>query len=312
MNYHLAHSEQERAIEILNTAIKAVPNSAGLHYQLGCLNAEADDTMEAINQFQQSYNLEPKNLEYTRALTKSCRGPAGWKKPKKFWPGQSRPSPSIRTCCEPTVRCWSDRTRNRSAGTLPGAHRPASHRRGTLQRILRLVLEDLTGGIGVVVARENPVYALVMYTRDALETAVENCPSSRMLQLFLAEVLAKLSDREDSRAMFAELSEYAFELPEDLRWRVNYGLGLTSGEMGEYDVALAALQEAANQNPSHFQIHQQLAEAYLRANLGQSAMQAAQQALSIDPKDPDNLVWYANSAPARMNCPKPSAPWMRS
>lgn len=293
VNYHLANNEREKAVDILSTAIKAVPYSALLHYQLGCQYTEEDSNAEAIQQFAQAYSIEPKNLEYIKALGKSYCNTGMWQEAEEVYSKANKVYPFdtaiLRAYGQALIK------QNRKEDALVPLKQLIDLQPVEVEpyiEISRLVVEDLTGGIGNMPAGDDQI-DLLIYTRDSLEGALDRTHDSWVLQLYLAEILSKLNEREQSREYFMVLSEHIFELPQDFHWRVNYGLGLTSGEMGEYEVALAALQEASSQNPTNFQIHQQLAEAYLRANLGQSAIQAAQQALSIDPKDPDNLIWYA-------------------
>lgn len=293
-NYHLAAGNNEQAMEILNTAIKAVPTSAGLHSSLGKLYALDNAHAEAIQQYHQANALDPQNLDYVLALGKSLTQTGLLNEAEDLLSHAVEKFPFEPDLLHQYAQVLVRQNKKETA-VVPYKALLDLHPQETAPYLefASLVIEDLTGGVGVPVAPDNSRMELLEYARETLEAALDANPAVFLIQLYLAEILAKLRDREQSRELFAELSEHDYDLPADDRWRINYGLGMTSGEMGELDVALAALQEAANQNPSHFQIHQQLAEAYLRANLGQSAMQAAQQALAIDPKDPDNLIWYA-------------------
>ncbi len=292
-NYHLANNERDKAVDILSTAIKAVPHSANLHYLLGCQYAEEDSNAEAIQQFVQAYTLEPKNMDFIRALGNSYANAGRWEEAEDIYAKAARIFPFDAGILRSYGKSLLNQNRKEDA-LVPYKLLIELHPSDVEIYIefSQLVVEDLTGGIGTIPTEESQI-ELLEYSRDALDGALDQSIENWVLQLYLAEILSKLNDREQSREYFTVLSEHIYELPQHYHWRVNYGLGLTSGEMGEYEVALAALQEAAGQNPSNFQIHHQLAEAFLRANLGQSAIQAAQQALSIDPKDPDNLIWYA-------------------
>jgi tetratricopeptide (TPR) repeat protein len=294
VNYHLANKERDKALEILATAIKAVPNSAVLHYQLGCQYSEEDANSEAIQQFAQAYSIDPKNQEYIKALGKSYTSTGLWDEAEEIYRKAAKQYPFDQNILRSFGQVLLKQNKKDEALStyrdLVDLH-PAEVE--VYLELSRLVVEDLTGGIGSPAATDENQIEILGFTRDTLEGAMDRTPQNWVLQLYLAEVLAKLNEREQSRDYFILLSEHIIEMPLDYRWRVNYGLGLSSGELGDYEVALAALQEAANQNPTSFQIHQQLAEAYLRANLAQSAVQAAQQALSINPKDSENLIWYA-------------------
>jgi tetratricopeptide (TPR) repeat protein len=292
--YYLANHDQNKAVEVLTTAIKAVPHSANLHYQLGCQYAEQDSNAEAIQQFHEAYNIQPKNLDFIKALGKTYSNAGMWQEAEEIYIKANQTYPFdqaiLHAYCQALVK-----QNKKEAAYQPYQHLIELHPAKVEPYIEfgRLVIDDLTGGISEIDIQDEAQINILTYTRDVLDQALDTIKDDLIIQLYLAEVYSKLQERELSRDYYSFLSEHIFALPADLRWRVNYGLGLLSGQMGQYEVALAALQEAASQNPTNFQVHQQLAEAYLKANLGQSALQAAQQALSIDPRDPGNLIWYA-------------------
>ena len=91
-------------------------------------------------------------------------------------------------------------------------------------------------------------------------------PQNYQGRLLEAELFAALGRAEDAQAIYINLSEDV-SLPSEVRWKVNYGLGMTSTKLGKMDIALAALEEAGLQNPQNFEIHQKLAETYSLAKL---------------------------------------------
>ncbi len=294
MQFHLAKNEVEEAHSILNTAIKAVPNSAIIHYTLGCQLAEKEAHAESTQQFQLAYTLQPKNADYIRALGKSYSQSGHWHEAEELYKKALVTNPFDTNLLH--AYGLSLIKQDLKAEAVVPYQKLIELQPNDVEIYIEfseLIIEDLTGGLSVTPEKQEQI-DLLQFNRDALENALDRIRTSWILQLYLAETLLKLDERDASREFFALLSEHIYELPVEYHWRVNYGLGLTSGENGQIEVALAALQEAANQNPNLYQIHQQLAEAYYRANLGQSAIQAAQQALAINPRDTANLIWYAD------------------
>ncbi len=292
--FHLAKGNKEKAIEVLNTAIKAVPNAASLNFLLGCQYLENGSNSEAIPLFQKAHHFDPRNIDYIRTLGEGLQNTGQWMDAEALYSQAAKMYPFDQTILFSHAKSLL-KLNKKSDALIPMQHLVELHPAGSEIYVIfgHLVLDDLIPDYDQVQPDDAETISLLDYSRDILQDASDREPLNAHLRLLLAENLAKLGEKEAAQQIFASLTEQIFTLPVDLRWRVSYGLGMTSGQMGEFEVALAALQEAANQNQENFLIHQQLAEAYLRANLDQSALQAAQQALSIDPKDPDNLIWYA-------------------
>ncbi len=293
-NYHLASGNKEKAVEILNTAIKAVPNAASLNHLLGCQYLEDGANSEAIPLFEKAYRIDPKNLDYIRTYGESLQNAGQWMDAEAVYNRAAKTYPFDQSILFAHAKSLL-KLNKKTEALIPMQHLVELHPTGSDVYLVfgHLVLDDLIPDYDQVQQDDVETISLLDYSRDILQDASDREPLNSHLRLLLAENLAKLGEKEAARQIFASLTEQILTLPADIRWRVSYGLGMTSGQMGEFEVALAALQEAANQNPENFLIHQQLAEAYLRANLDQSALQVAQQALSINPKDPDNLIWYA-------------------
>jgi tetratricopeptide (TPR) repeat protein len=77
-------------------------------------------------------------------------------------------------------------------------------------------------------------------------------------------------------------------------WQVQYGLGRSALHLGNQEMGLAALQEAAAKQPENTIILHGLAEAYQYARLPENATDAAQTALKLAPRDVQNILWYAH------------------
>jgi len=129
--------------------------------------------------------------------------------------------------------------------------------------------------------------------QEYLLIGLELEPNHQMALLLDADLNVLMGNYSQASDSYRSLAESPL-LTEDMRWRINYGIGLTSAKLGEVDVALAALEEAGTLNPKNYEIQQKLAETYLSSNLKKAAMDAAQLALSILPNDTANLLWYSN------------------
>lgn len=295
VNFHTANENLDKAFSILQTAVKAVPNSAKLNFSLGTQLFKNGSASEAIPLFQKAAAIDPTNLEFVRTLAESYQKTGQWQEAEDIYADLAKKFPSDQTILLDYAKTLIKINR-KSDALLPLQQLVDLNPVGTEAYMLlgQLVVDDLTPDADQINPNDAETIALLDYSRDVIQNASVREPSETRFILLLAEILTKMGEKEAAQKLFASLTEQINSLPENLRWRVSYGLGITSGQMGEFEVALAALQEAAQQNPQNMQIHQQLAEAFIKANLSQSALQAAQQALAIDPRDPDNLIWYAN------------------
>ena len=126
---------------------------------------------------------------------------------------------------------------------------------------------------------------------------------------YINEVDAKPGVRAEARALLAEaysaLGEWdkameayrkALEEPANRetnkQTRLSLGLGLVALKLEQPEMAVAALQEAAQSEPLNDRIQRSLSEAYLTNGLANDAYQAAKTALDLAPSDINTLTWF--------------------
>jgi len=112
-------------------------------------------------------------------------------------------------------------------------------------------------------------------------------------QALLAEALAATGDLPKAREAYRRALETS--LCEDPNWRtrLSAGLGKVALAMGQYETAIAALQEAAQIDSLNPAIHMDLAEAYSASQLSEDSLQAAHNVLRLNPDDVDTLSWFS-------------------
>ncbi len=130
----------------------------------------------------------------------------------------------------------------------------------------------------------------------ALQKVLVLEPKNYQAQALLAEAIAESGDSHTAIAHYLKALES--ELVNDSAWqaRISYGLGRASLRQGQIDTAVAALQDAVQIEPRNPNYQRSLAEAYWAANLSYSAWQAARSALKLDSANPDMLIWFAEQA----------------
>jgi tetratricopeptide (TPR) repeat protein len=136
-----------------------------------------------------------------------------------------------------------------------------------------------------------PMKALI-----ALNEVLQIDPTNVEAKALIAESLAASGDNEMAFQAYRE----ALDTPliEDKNWleRLSFGFGCVANMIGKYDIAIAALQEAGQINPSNPAIFKSLSNAFLSANLLEDSIRSARNVLVIDGDNPDNLAWFANQA----------------
>ncbi len=74
--------------------------------------------------------------------------------------------------------------------------------------------------------------------------------------------------------------------------RLSLGLGLVALKLEQPEMAVAALQEAAQSEPFNDRVQRGLSDAYLTNGLANDAFQAAKTALDLAPSDINTLTWF--------------------
>ena len=77
-------------------------------------------------------------------------------------------------------------------------------------------------------------------------------------------------------------------------WRLYYGLGKSASDIGNLEIGLASLQDAASRQSENLLILHALAETYHKADLRGKAQDTAKAALKLAPQELNNILWYAN------------------
>ena len=134
-----------------------------------------------------------------------------------------------------------------------------------------------------------PIKALI-----ALNEVLQNDPNNSEAKVLIAETLAATGDNEMAFQAYRE----ALDTPliEDKNWleRLSFGFGCVASAIGKYDIAIAALQEASQANPTNPAIFKALSNAFFSTNLLEDSIRSARNVLVIDGDNPDNLAWFAN------------------
>lgn len=130
----------------------------------------------------------------------------------------------------------------------------------------------------------------------ALQRALELNPKLTEAMALLAEALAASGDMNGALLAYQDALETDLIEHPDWSSRLALGLGRVALALHQPDIAIAALQEAANADPQNAHIARSLSEAYQEAGLLEDAIQAARSALRLALDDLEILSWFARQA----------------
>lgn len=284
VEYQSASEEKEKANDLLSRAINACPNSAKLAGMLGDYYIEEGSYSESIPYLKKAFSIEPNDPHMALKLGTTLQtiglpdeAIEIFKEALGFQPDDSALLDAYTNVLIAT---------SRQADSVDPLLRLISQHPTTIKPYLDLASYALANR-----ETDNPLLSLESI-EPILQEGLQLDPENITGRLLYADLLAATNREELAKDIYVSLSEDA-NLPADVRWKVNYGLGVMSTKLGEIDIALAALEEAGSQNPTNIAIHQKLAETYFFANLPKAATESAQAALAIAPMDLGNLIWYS-------------------
>jgi tetratricopeptide (TPR) repeat protein len=141
-----------------------------------------------------------------------------------------------------------------------------------------------------------PVYphAGLVLARQVLEKAIAQEGNNFKAHLLLAEVKMAQGLLQQASEEYNHLAEFPEAATHGYRWRLQAGIGHLALKQGLVANALAALQEAVQDQPQNVGLHRLLSEAYQAGELSEDAVRVARQALKLAPDDLVNLSWFAD------------------
>ena len=141
---------------------------------------------------------------------------------------------------------------------------------------------------------DQPEFSQIAKAQKALQRGLNSAPDHFESRLFLAELLAMRQELEAAFASYHHLVEMDEAGFPQYYWRVQAGLGFVASQLGQSETALASFQNAVTAKPEMISLQRALAEAYLSADLNESAEQTADDALALAPDNVNNLEWFAH------------------
>ena len=161
----------------------------------------------------------------------------------------------------------------------------------TVLAVSRLIIDRLDAQTGESTEEGNKSLADL---QAILQKSHESNPEEYPIMLHLADIDRLNGLTEKAFASYTKLSKEGPSETTIKDWRLHYGLGKSATALGNLEVGLAALQDAASRQSENLLILHALAETYQKADLNGKAQDTAKAALKLAPQQLDNILWYAN------------------
>lgn len=156
---------------------------------------------------------------------------------------------------------------------------------------LKIALADALIGedYGNSAARRSP--EAITKAKDVLSTISENDHQALVLK---AEIALAEGKPEEAYELLTNLDTEQKGIPADWYWRIQAGIARAATATGKIEIALAAIQEAIDDQPGLSGLRKILAEIYQAAGRVNDAVEAASQVLTIAPDVVENVLWFAS------------------
>lgn len=295
-----AEGDQQEAMETLQAAVQAAPDHALVQLVLGETYLERGAPTQALACLRRASALAENMPEHGHgSLTRESKRriplhlgmtllELGHKEQAREALEQAHHSAPD----EPGL-AWAYAQALLSLGDLSPAREPLS-----------VVVEAFPGEYKVVIdytqvlleaADSTPVHASQAINLMEGLLASQSLPEDvqRKARSYLAEALAASGDYQ--RAVMTFRSALEDPLP-GWQARLSAGLGRAALELGDTEIAVAALKEAVQANPEKVEYLRSLAEAYLGNNLPDDALEVSKKVIDLSPNDVESLTWYAGLA----------------
>jgi len=112
----------------------------------------------------------------------------------------------------------------------------------------------------------------------------------------LAEVLEATGHPDSAIRLYSRALETTLAAENDWRIRLSLGISRVALQMGQPEIAIAALQDAIREEKENVEVYRILCEAYSAINLFEEALSAGRQAVQLAPDNLAILSWFIDKA----------------
>lgn len=284
--------ENQRALETLRAASLAVADSAEIQLQLGSICLQTGSPAEALPSLRKAVQLSPSSSQAAILLGDTLLSLGHYSEAQMMlteafarWPQDC----DLAYVYGRSLLGIGDR-----AGAIHALEIAIQTPTPDMDRYILLV-ETLLDGFtpGSVVEPENAA-ARLERAEQVLQAALTWMPDHWTAQMLQAELLLAKQENQAAKDLYQRLMEDDQAQDPANYWRIQAGLGLAAMRLGQLDTAMDALQDALLAQPQNLGLNRLLAEACLKANQRQEALQRAYHAMKMAANDLENLLWFAD------------------
>ncbi len=283
------NGQTDRAFEILNQGVLALPQSAPLNHALGKAHLEKQAPADAHSCLKKALEINPENdeiqIDYAQAKYDLGEYAQACKLLEPFVENYQY-KPSVAKLLGRVLLAMDEK--HKAESILLFAAKTSPQDMDTLLTAVHLTLERIESSL------DKPLTQELEALQHLLEKAQNIHHDDHRLQLHLADVLRLKGNHQKAFNAYLAISESDQAQKTRESWRFSYGLGQAALSLGDDEVGLAALQEAHSKQPGNLIVLHALSSAYLAADLCDKAQQTAKTALKMAPQDIDNILWYAH------------------
>ncbi len=283
------NGQEDRAFEILNQGVSALPNEPKLLRQFGKVLLKRKSLTEALSYLKEANNKDPDNLDGQLDLADAYyqigNYQAAWEIVQPF-EGNYQQYPGIARLMGHILLSMGKKDTAEPILIFAAEKYPEDLE--TVLRSARLIIEKHETEF-----EELPQEDIENLTA-ILQKAADINPQNISIKLHLADVERLKGNYQKALENYKELSAKIDRAKTSENWRLDYGLGKTAIALGEYEMGLAALQDACAKRPENLLILHGLVEGYQKADLTTKANELARASLKLAPQNLSNILWYAH------------------
>lgn len=286
------NGEPQRALDTLRAAILAVPESAGVHFQLARLLLDQGFLTDALPYLRQAARLSPEAASVTTELAKTLRQ-------------LGHQSEALRILAEARSRWPKDPQlaylealtlqdlghRQKALDSLEVAIRADQPQIDWLRSYAQMQVQDPETLYTAMPADFDPV--LLQRLTQTLQKILAISPTDFTARMWMADLLRLRGQEQLAFDAYRQLLDECGDQDETLHLRAQAGFGAAALAANQLDTAMACLQEVLQATPENLGAMHLLAEAYFKLDLPQETARAADQALQMEPDQVNNLIWYS-------------------
>lgn len=282
----------DRAYEILKKGVVALPNNTDLLRSLGSACIERKAPSDALAYLRKANELDPQNIEGKYFLAQSEYHLGQYEQALghlDFVSKDVENDPRSAKLLGQVLLAIGKKLE--AEPILMAVARQDPSDTETVLAVSRLIIDRLDAQTG---DRTEEGKESLAGLQSILQISYENNPEEYALKLHLADIDRLKGSTEKAFARYTKLAKEGPSETTIKDWRLHYGLGKSATALGNLEVGLAALQDAASRQSENLLILHALAETYQKADLNGKAQDMAKSALKLAPQELDNILWYAN------------------